>query len=141
MSAADDVTVLRLGGGQLLLRGPALLTALALVRAGLRVAARDGIAPAAHVRSVLDALEAEAGLADMNSRVSGHADVRSEAVVDPSMLLKLPWNVRHAAASEPDRQRVLRSLRSWVAIRPWRRLTRRRRIRASESTATARRTG
>ncbi len=74
--------IIRLGGGQVLLRGPAVLDAARLVEHGVRLTRqRDNIAPNPHVLSLLDALRAEAG--ELMSAV-GHSDVRDHDDQPPS---------------------------------------------------------
>lgn len=70
--------VIRLGGGQLLLRGAALVDTWHLARSGAEVASRrDGIALSPRVRRLLAALEQEAGSVIAAVSADGPTDVRA----------------------------------------------------------------
>lgn len=89
MATPGGPALVRLGGGQLLVRGSAVLDLVRLAELGARVARqRDGIEPPARIRALLEALTAEAAELPLMS-ADGHADVRREADRAASAALEL----------------------------------------------------
>lgn len=83
MSSGPGPALLRLGGGQLLVRGPAVLDLLRLVDLGVRVTRqRDQIEPPPRVRRLLQVLGEEAA----ELAAVGHEDVRDDDDLPASAL-------------------------------------------------------